>query len=316
MVEEYVEYNLMVDKKPRTLKITKILDNDLKQLVYELYEYKQDIMIIFDGEEGSGKSHSMQQIGWLLNHHLEKLCGLVNKFSIDNIHYKVLDYINNSYKNKDKLGYINILDEGGDEVDKNASISHEGKRFTRYLRKCRKLRQIHLIAMPSAHDLQKYVALWRQKLIIKLHKERFTDPNSPTGRGLRLGKFRIVRNDNRWKYCYMDKTPYKYPKFLHQNKTEKLKSGEVIKYHADHKGKFSFCEVFSKKELEALEAKNLSLAEEYDTMQKTQNKKDTKKEMILNYISKNPKATNKEISETFLCSKPYVSEIMKKQATR
>lgn len=311
MKPEYVEYNLMVDKKPQTLKLTKVLDGDLQQLVYEMHEYNQDILIVFDGEEGSGKSHAMKQVGWVLNHHLQKLFGIVNPFSVDNIHYKVLDYIKQSYANKDKIGFINILDEGGDEVDKSASISQEGKRFTRYLRKCRKLRQIHLIAMPSAHDLQKYVALWRQKFIVKMEKERYADPKSPTGKSLRLGKFRIIRNDNRWKYCYMDKTPYKYPRFLHKNKIEKLKSGEHTKYYADHKGKFEYCEVFGAKELEALNEKNIGLAEEYDTMVTKGGKKDTKKGMIEKYLEKNPAANTNDVAELFMVTQRYVQQIQK-----
>lgn len=306
----YITYNLLIDNTERSFRITKILDDDLRQLAYELINNEQDIMIIFDGEEGSGKSHTMRQIGYVLNQHLKKF-NVFNEFSSKNIHYKVLDYIKESYAHKENVGYINVLDEGGDEIDRNASISKESKRFVRYLRKCRKLQQIHLIAMPSAHDLQKYVALWRQKFIIKMSKKRVSDEKSPTGRSLSLGEFRIIRNDNRWKYCYMDKVPYKYPTFLHSNK--KLAYGgkktETVQYYADHAGKFDYCEVFPKQELDALREKNLVLAEEFDTAQGEGKRAETKKDLIKKYLAKHPEASRKEIADIFSTSINYVKEI-------
>lgn len=299
----------MVDNQPRTLQLTKVLDDDLKQLVFELVEREQDILIVFDGEEGSGKSHTLRQIGWVLTHHLKEMFGICNDFSSANIHYAVADYLKSMWDNEDKRGWINALDEGGDEIDKQSTISPSGKRYIRALRRARKLCQIHLVAMPAAHDLTKYIALWRLKFIIKMTKERVESKTSPTGKDLKLGHFRVIRNDQRWKYCYMDKTPYKYPNFLTQNKTQKSKDGDFVKYKKDHKGKFIYCEVFPKNELDALKQKNLEFAKELD-LKEDKKKAISKAQLAIQYKAKYPDMTQAEIARKVGCTRQTVHDAL------
>lgn len=309
----YIEGKLQT----QTLPFPRDLALDLLQLAYESIDSEQDIMIVFDGKEGSGKSFAIRQCAYVLNYFFRHIFKKESSFDSENIHYLTNDYIELSYKKQDQIGFINALDEGGDEIDKAGGRAKSGIRFNRYLRKCRKLQQVHLIAMPAAHDLTKYVALWRQKFIIKLEPERVDDEKSPTGRRLQVGKYRIIRNDQRWVYCYCDKVPYKYPIFLHKDKVSYIKDASSsggqkarVHYRADQKGFFYGQDVFSAAELQRLKEKNLELAEMSD-LGMDDKTKESKKDLIYNYLEKHPDARQKDIVSIFNISKAYASDMFK-----
>lgn len=182
--------------------LNKVLKQSLDIQISDIKNKNQDLVIVIDGKEGSGKSKKSRQIAYYCAQQLG-----VN-FGVDNIHFDLKEYIEGSLKGGKYS--INLLDEGRKLLNKKRSNSREAVTFTNFLSECRDMRQIHIILLPAFHDLDSYVVLWRMDLLIHLEKYHVADLKSDIGWRLVLGDYKVFDNNNVLKKFYNFK--YNYPK--------------------------------------------------------------------------------------------------------
>lgn len=165
-------------------------------------EDNDDLVLIFDGPERAGKSLRLRQVA--------KYCAdyLGTNFDHNNIHFNVQDYMDFSIESSEKT--VCVLDEARKELNKKRSNSKSAVKFTNFLSECGMYNQVHLIALPAYHDLDKYLIDWRSKGVYHIHKEYEKDDNKRSGYKLKRGSFTFYINDDYLKKCYL--FPYSYPK--------------------------------------------------------------------------------------------------------
>jgi hypothetical protein len=187
----------------KNIYLHKKLDKSLKFQSDQTLNDNQDSVIVCDGPEGSGKSQTARQIGWLLS----KWSG--TSFGMDNVHNDVQDYIDASLGSGP--GTVHILDEGKELSSKDA-MKKKVKRFENYMSENRNDNQYHIICIPRAHDLERNIAKHRLKIIINhIKKSKETDDDDyMSGRRPVLGMYRVFSQGQSWKYHY-DKKNYSYP---------------------------------------------------------------------------------------------------------
>lgn len=186
-----------------------------------------DLVLFVDGPERAGKSFRIRQIA--------KYCAnyLGTEFTDENVFFGLNEYIDFSLKSP--FYTICVLDEGRNVLSRKSSMSKSNKKFTNYLSECGKKRQVHIIASPAYHDIDRYIIMWRAKGVVHLHKWYEPNPTNKSGYKLARGVFTFYMNDDYLKKCY--DFPYSYPR-----------KWEV-------KGNFSNVEVFSDEELKRYEEK-------------------------------------------------------------
>lgn len=197
------------------------------KILLDAVKQDDDLLIVFDGKEGSGKSKRMRQVGAYCADYLN------SSFSMENIKFDIQEYVDFSLKS-DKYT-VCILDEARNQLNRKNAMTKEVKRFTSYLSECRKKCQVHLIALPAYHDLDKYVVLWRAKAVVHLNKWFEEDDSFEGGYKLKRGQYTLYINDKYLKDCYF--YPYSYPK------------------RWETKGVFNNIEVLDHKQLEEYEQK-------------------------------------------------------------
>lgn len=231
------------------------LDN--LNIYLDAMEDNDDLVIIVDGKERSGKSLRMRQIG--------KYCAnkLGTTFSNKNIHFDLNEYIDFSIESPEYT--VCILDEARNVLNKKRANSKSNVKFTNYLSECAKKRQVHLIAAPAFHDIDKYLINWRAKCVYHLHKWYDKDENKQSGYGLKRGRFTLYINNNSLNKYY--DMPYYYPK----------------KWEAF--GVFSKNEVFSKEELELYESrKDDNIKNKYHSSSEESAKSKSDKAWIVRFL--------------------------------
>lgn len=155
-----------------------------------LYYEDDDIVLVVDGRERSGKSTAARQISCWLSLYF----GL--DFNNDNIHFDVEKYMKNSRdfnrrtENKVK-GYVNVLDESRADLYKRRSMNNKLMRFTDYLTAVGKWRQIHILVLPAFHDLDKYITRWRMKFLINIYKVPVNDEKRFGGKRFKKGAYKV-----------------------------------------------------------------------------------------------------------------------------
>ena len=207
------------------------LDNKLKHNIDVLLDGARDnddLLIVVDGPERAGKSLFMRQIA---NYCAEKMG---TYFSVDNIHFSLKDYID--YSIEAPWYTVNILDEGRKILNRKSAMAAETVKFTNYMSECAKKRQIHIIACPAFHDLDKYIVNWRMKLLIHVNKSFVEDPTTDSGYRLHRGDYIVYPVDNHLSKSYF--YPYSYPKkYAFQgrfNDIEVLKTVDQYELKKDH----------------------------------------------------------------------------------
>jgi hypothetical protein len=186
-----------------------------------------DLVLVLDGPERSGKSKRARQIA--------KYCAnyLGTKFSPKNVHFQLQEYLDFSIESPEYT--VCVLDEARNVLNKKSSMSKINKKFTNYISECAKKRQVHIICLPAFHDLDRYISLWRMKFVTNINKWYEPDKTKTSGFKLARGKYYLYMNDVYLKDSYH--YPYKYPR-----------RWETI-------GQFNDIEVFSEEELKEYENK-------------------------------------------------------------
>lgn len=275
----------------QTLKVHMRLFNLIRQYSYDIKKSNTDVLLVVDGREGGGKSFGLRQIALLFKLCLKKYSNIDVSFTSKNIHYNVDDYINASYEHKDEVGWINVMDEAGDEIDRAGSTSKENKRYVRYIKKARFRRQIHIVALPKAHELSKYIAISRAKIIIHVDWKYIKSKDSPTGLEQAKGFYRVIDvegdSTNKWAYYYNYNKFYQYPP---------IKKGDLV-------SRFDDCEVLSAAEIKQLDTKKQEMAEKFDKEDQKERQL-SKKELGKLILAINPDAKKTDIAKMIKTSAP------------
>jgi len=181
----------------------KKLDQALKFHRDTTINQNQDSVIVFDGPEGSGKSKTARQVGYMQ----ARWAG--TEFGVENIHHDVQSYID--FCLGAEPGTVSVLDEGKQLSSKNA-MTKKVKRFENYMSENRNDNLFHNICIPRAHDLEKNIAKHRMKMLIRhlKHNEETDEDGYMSGRKLVLGAYKVYSQGQSWKYHY-DKGNYSYP---------------------------------------------------------------------------------------------------------
>jgi hypothetical protein len=195
-----------------------------------------DLVIVLAGPEGAGKSKRLRQIGAYAAHYLG------TEFDPENIHFDLKEYIDFSIESPNNT--VCALDEARNVLNRKNAMSKKNKKFTNYLSECRSKCQVHIIALPAYHDLDRYVVLWRMKFVMLIHKWFEEDNNRQSGYKIGRGKYTLYMNDDYLKDSY--NYPYRYPR------------------RWETKGEFPNFEVFDDKQLnEYIKKKGEGLEKKY-----------------------------------------------------
>lgn len=196
-------------------------------ILLDAMKENDDLVLVVDGKERAGKSFRIRQIA--------RYCAdyLGTKFTDENVFFTLQEYIDFSLASP--FYTVCVLDEGRNVLSRKSSMSKSNKKFTNYLSECGKRRQVHIIAAPAYHDLDRNVITWRCKGVVHLHKWFEEDSTTKSGYRLKRGSYTFYMNDENLIRQY--EYPYFYPK------------------HYEVKDSFSNVEVFTVEELKRYEDK-------------------------------------------------------------
>ena len=187
--------------------LNKHLLREIDTALYAVKHKNQDLVLVFDGPEGGGKSTAARQLGFYCS---EKLGSKFETDTVYNIHNDIDKYIRSS--SEGNKYDVHILDEARKILNRKRSTSKDAVRFTNYLSECRFMNQVHIICIPAFHDLDRYVAQWRLSFVIHMYKEwSINESVELGGHELHLGAFKLYMNDSFLKYAY-DSPGFQYPK--------------------------------------------------------------------------------------------------------
>lgn len=230
-------YVVEFDKKGKkeTFTIHKKLKQNIDLYLEACLFRDDDVVLLFDGAEGAGKSKLMRQIAKYIQLRMKKW-GVEIPFSADNIHFDPKTLMQSAIKNENTKGWINILDEGRRGANRKRSMSNSNVEYTNYLSECRSANHIHLIALPAYHDIDSYVVLWRTKFVIHCDKYFKPDKDSRSGFSLIRGSYRVYSNDKALKNMYFFKIRYTYPrKCLFEGVFENVETLDDVQVYEDKK---------------------------------------------------------------------------------
>jgi len=187
----------------KNIYLHKKLDKALKYHRDATVNDNQDGVIVYDGPEGSGKSKTARQIGYLQ----AKWAG--TSFGMENIFHDVQNYID--FCLQAEPGTVAVLDEGKQLSSKDA-MKKKVKNFENYMSENRNENLFHNICIPRAHDLEGNIAKHRMKMLISHRKmqEETDDERYMSGHRPVLGVYRVYGQGQDWKYHY-EKKNYTYP---------------------------------------------------------------------------------------------------------
>lgn len=259
-----------------------------------IYKYNQDIVVVFDGAEGAGKSTLMRQVGAYCQYYIKQKHKIDVPFGIENIKFDLDDYTKSAISLEDKKGQIHDLDESRAVANRKRSTSKGNVGFTNYLSECRSAGHIHLIALPAYHDLDSYVAIWRCSFLINVEKyfRKTGEENGVPIYELVLGEYRVFLNDTKLKAMYYHKMKYLYPK------------------KPVFSGRFSNVAIVDEQAYEEKkrEARAKRYAAESDTKKK--DKEFSKAELAIQCKAKYPEMNKSEIARHVGCNRKTVQDAL------
>lgn len=254
------------------------LANSIIAYINAIFKYNQDLVIVFDGYEGAGKSTLMRQIGAFCVYYMQKAFNHKIPFNINNVLFDLEDYTKHCLDNEKEKGHVHILDESRAIANRKRSTSSGNVSFTNYLSECRSAGHIHLIALPAFHDLDSYISTWRMSFLVNVRKFfNIKEVDGVPVADLVLGTYRVYLNDSKLKAMYYHKMRYIYPK------------------KSTFTGKFANESVLDEQLYE--EKKAAKRKEKFELKDDKETKKAS--DMIVNYYKKFPNATTKEVAEIF-----------------
>lgn len=123
-------------------------------------KYNGDLLIVIDGEEGSGKSTFARQVAKILD----------RKFTEEQITFSTAEAMQSHYDLPSWRSII--LDESKPDLNRKRTMSTKNIHFTDFLSQSRILNKFFIVVLPSIYDLDKYVAEHRAKLLLHTYKNK------------------------------------------------------------------------------------------------------------------------------------------------
>jgi len=188
--------------------------------LHKVKNKNMDLVIVLDGDEGSGKSTLGRQVAAYCSQKLDF------DFTIKNIHFDLDEYVDSSIEGC--KGQVNLLDESRAILNKKRSMSSSNVRFTNYLSECRVKNQVHILLIPASHDLDNYVVLWRMALLINVKAFNILDKNSEIGYDFKRGDFVLYSRKKMRPYYVNYLLRYKYPHYEPKFDCGTFKPDEVL----------------------------------------------------------------------------------------
>lgn len=147
----------------------------------ELFDKDWDIIFLYDGYEGSGKSvKAMQDCKYI-----------DDSFTMDRICFDPKQFT--EAIKKGKPGQAVLYDEAYTGLSSRATMSLINRTLVSMLAEIRQKRLFVAIVMPTFFDLDKYVALWRSRALIHVY----------LGKGFQRGFFSFFNMDKK-KFLYVN----------------------------------------------------------------------------------------------------------------
>jgi hypothetical protein len=275
-------------------KIESKLALTLNAWIDSIYKYNQDLLVVFDGAEGAGKSTLMRQVGAYCQYYIKQRHGHDVPFDINNIKFDLDDYTKSAIELENKKAQIHDLDESRAVANRKRSTSKGNVGFTNYLSECRSAGHIHMIALPAYHDLDSYIAIWRCSFLINIEKyfKKTGEENGVPIYELILGEYRVFLNDTKLKAMYYHKMKYIYPK------------------KPVFTGRFSNIAIVDEEAYE--EKKREARAKRYsaESDEKNKPKEISKQDMAIRCKAKNPTWNNSEIARHLKINRQTVREAL------
>lgn len=147
-----------------TLYVNQTLYYNLISAQRNAKKYKGDLLIVVDGEEGSGKSTFGRQVAKILD----------PRFTESQIAFSTEEARKMCYK-YDEFRVV-LLDESKADLDRKKTNSKKSKDWNDFLSESRILHKFMIVILPSIFDLDKYVAQHRGKMLLHTYKNRGEHP--------------------------------------------------------------------------------------------------------------------------------------------
>jgi len=161
------------------------IDPPLAHNILSLYEAAKktngDLVLVIDGEEGSGKSTLGRQIARFLDKEFTETRMEFNPEDAIKAHFRGLEENWTQNYQDYKEGHLEgkpweciILDESAD-LDRKRTMSTGSVEFTSFMTQSRQLHKIFIIILPNIHILNGYVAEHRTVALIHCYKHEQTE---------------------------------------------------------------------------------------------------------------------------------------------
>ena len=172
---------------PQQFPLNEYLKNNLDQ-AKKITSKDWDMVFLVDGYEGSGKSVLAMQVAYYCDPSLvaERICFTSQDFQ-------------EAIKKADKYQAI-VYDEAYTGLSSRGTMSKVNKSIVEMLAEIRQKNLFVVIVMPTFFDLDKYVALWRSRVLLHVY----------TGANFQRGFFSFYNADNKKALYVQGKKFYNY----------------------------------------------------------------------------------------------------------
>jgi hypothetical protein len=137
----------------------KIILTELNKIKHGVLTKDKDFVVVYDGEEGVGKSVLAMQHAKILD----------PNFCIDDIVFNSKDFIKKIKDINTKKGKCILLDEAYSSASARQSLSDVNKSMVALATEMRQCNLFVIIVLPSFFDLDRYFALWRCKALFHVY---------------------------------------------------------------------------------------------------------------------------------------------------
>ena len=187
--EEPTEEIHNIEIKGKKLYVDGYLKSNLDK-AKEIIRKDWDIVFVYDGYEGSGKSVKAMQDCFYFD----------NSFNIDRICFNPIEF---TKAIKEAKPYQAVLyDEAFTGLNARAAMSIINRTLVKMLAEIRQKRLFVCIVMPTFFDLDRYVALWRSRALIHVYM----------GKNFQRGYFMFFNMERKKQLYVLGKKYYSYSK--------------------------------------------------------------------------------------------------------
>lgn len=169
-------FNEYTNHKGERIRIDPIKAHNLLCLKEAAMKTKGDVVIIYVGEEGTGKSTQARQDAALLDRSLDESRIEFSPEDAVKAHFRGLpekwdriEYMKGKYSNKPWQSII--LDESA-KLDRKKTMSASSIEFNAFISQSRQLHKFFFIVLPSIHMLESYIAQHRAVGCVMSYKHR------------------------------------------------------------------------------------------------------------------------------------------------